>query len=58
MYGNWFKDKSIIEQELVILRDKEGDKDAVSILVDSMEQGTEIILTRDELLKCLLAMEN
>lgn len=62
MQGNWFKDESIVGQEMVVIREGGKDQDAVSLLVEHEKEfggseSIEIILTRAELLKCLSEME-
>lgn len=58
MQGTWFSDRSILQQELVEVEENGERQDGVSLLVTTADgNAVEILLTRDELLKCLSEME-
>ena len=55
MNNFWFGDSAITEQEVVIIRDVNGDEFAVSLKVN--DNDVELVLTKREMLKCLEALE-
>lgn len=58
MQGNWFSDRSILQQEIVEFQEQGVSGADVLLLVTTADgNAVEIVLKRDELLKCLSEME-